>query len=113
MEDRFCAIPNYDGYGSTALCVLNVSLTLYIVNVGDSTCFHVSKDLSTTKLNNEHKPDRSDERMRIEQKGFVITVKNTARINGELSVSRAFGDPKYIDHGLTAVPEISKMQISE
>lgn len=39
--------------------------------------------------------------------------RNQARINGELAVSRAFGDPKYIEHGLTAIPEITKLHLDE
>lgn len=30
-----------------------------------------------------------------------------------MAVSRSFGDPKYIEHGLTAIPEITKLQLNE
>lgn len=67
--------------------VLNGRLT--VANLGDSiaTLIHENGDL--TKMNTIHEPTRPDEKSRIEAaNGFVI--KN--RVNGELSVSRAFGD---------------------
>ncbi|KAM3145749.1 hypothetical protein pb186bvf_002044 [Paramecium bursaria] len=178
MEDRFCAIPNYDGQmkqffyavydghggthvakllqqrlhqairqhqqfkqdlevailetfhqvnsnilefqnqkqkdgGSTALLAINCDKQLYCINLGDSTCVHIARD-NVEKLNREHKPSIPDEAERIRQNlGHVIYLKNTARINGELSVSRSFGDPKYVPFGLTAVPEITKTTIDE
>lgn len=33
-------------------------------------------------------------------------------MNGELGVSRSFGDIKYVKNGVCAVPEITKMKIN-
>lgn len=52
--------------GSTALCVLNEGRTLYVMNVGDSTCVLVKEDFTLTKLNSEHKLNREDEFKRVE-----------------------------------------------
>ena len=45
-------------------------------------------------MNSEHKPNRPDERMRIENANGDVFHN---RINGELSVSRAFGDYEMKD----------------
>ena len=55
----------HKGGGSTALCALNVQNTLYIINLGDSTCYSINKEFKLTKLNSEHIPSRSDEAERI------------------------------------------------
>lgn len=55
------------GGGSTALCALNVQNTLYIINLGDSTCYSVNREFELRKLNSEHKPSRVDEAERIQQ----------------------------------------------
>ena len=66
---------------------MNGRLTL--ANIGDSIATLSRKDGSWEQLNCEHTPSRQDERVRIEAaKGSVFHN----RINGELSVSRAFGD---------------------
>ena len=36
-----------------------------------------------------------------------------AGMNGELSVSRSFGDKKYIHSGLIADPEITKIELTK
>jgi protein phosphatase 1L len=75
--------------GSTCLMGLVLNGRLTVANLGDSiaTLIHENGDL--TKMNTIHEPTRPDEKSRIEAaNGFVI--KN--RVNGELSVSRAFGD---------------------
>lgn len=43
-------------------------------------------------LSEDHKPNRSDERSRIEAAGGVVVWAGTWRVGGVLAVSRAFGD---------------------
>ena len=43
-------------------------------------------------LSTDHKPDRSDERQRIEDAGGFVIWAGTWRVGGVLAVSRAFGD---------------------
>lgn len=60
-----------------------------MANIGDSIATLAHKDGSWVQLNDEHSPNRQDERLRIEAaNGYVLNE----RINNELSVSRAFGD---------------------
>lgn len=66
-------------------------------------------------LTTDHKPDHPVERERIERTGGYIQVQNggVSRVNGDLAVSRAFGDAEFKktggpgpeDHPVTADPE--------
>jgi serine/threonine protein phosphatase PrpC len=90
--------------GATATCALVLGEKLCIVNLGDSRtvlcrserCFFVTAD---------HKPDVPSERARIEALGgYVATPRaagqiNVPRLNGVLSVSRAFGDAQLKPNG--------------
>lgn len=42
-------------------------------------------------LSEDHKPNRTDERQRIESAGGVVVWAGTWRVGGVLAVSRAFG----------------------
>lgn len=64
---------------------------LTIANLGDSVATLVRKDSSWTKLNEEHMPSRPDEQLRIQNNNGIIF---NNRVEGQLSVSRAFGDLK-------------------
>jgi len=67
---------------------------LTIANIGDSVATLVRKDSSWTKLNEEHTPSRTDEQLRIQNSNGIIF---NNRVEGQLSVSRAFGDLKLKD----------------
>ena len=54
----------------------------------------VRRDSSWKKLNEEHTPNRPDERMRIESCNGTVFYN---RISGELGVSRAFGNIEMKD----------------
>lgn len=77
-----------------------------------------------TDLSSDHKPDRSDEKARIERTGFGCVERardgffgfagpyrvwrsDTSPRSGGLAVSRAFGDTKLARAGVTSTPEIS------
>jgi len=96
---------------------------LRVANVGDSRVLLGRRDGSIVKgsgtdggLTIDHKPDEPSERERIYRcGGHVATgqMGGPARVNGELSVSRCFGDAKHKetggpgpeDHPVTADPE--------
>jgi len=70
-------------------------------------------------LTTDHKPDNADERARIERTGGTVeNVMGVARVNGDLAVSRAFGDaqhkeiggPGQEDHPVSAAPEFTTMR---
>lgn len=80
--------------GTTCLLGLILSGKLTIANLGDSVATLVRKDSSWKKLNEEHTPDRPDERMRIENSNGTVFCN---RIRGDLGVSRAFGNIEMKD----------------
>lgn len=49
----------------------------------------------------------------IDSKQIYFYISSIPRINGELAVTRAFGDKKHRPSGLIAVPEIKQYQIKE
>ncbi|KAJ1531983.1 hypothetical protein ONE63_000619 [Megalurothrips usitatus] len=106
-----CEQENING-GCTALCVLHrpVDRQLYTAWVGDSQAIVVSQN-KILQLVNPHKPDRVDERKRIEQAGGVVLFYGTWRVNGQLAVSRAIGDVKHKPF-VSGVPDISSVSLT-
>ncbi|KAJ4917307.1 putative protein phosphatase 2C 11 [Raphanus sativus] len=96
--------------GSTASTAFLVGDKLIVANVGDSRVV-ASINASAVPLSNDHKPDRSDERQRIEDAGGFIIWAGTWRVGGILAVSRAFGD-KQLKPYVIAEPEIQEEDIS-
>lgn len=92
--------------GSTASTAVLLGDRLLVANVGDSRVV-ASRDGSAIPLSIDHKPDRSDERERIEQAGGFIIWAGTWRVGGILAVSRAFGD-KLLKPYVVADPEIKE-----
>ncbi|KAM3349976.1 hypothetical protein ACQJBY_022665 [Aegilops geniculata] len=90
--------------GSTASTAIFVDNHLYVANVGDSRAV-ISKAGKAIALSDDHKPDRSDERERIENAGGVVTFSGTWRVGGVLAMSRAFGD-RLLKQFVVAEPEI-------
>ncbi|CAA3019054.1 probable phosphatase 2C 11 [Olea europaea subsp. europaea] len=95
--------------GSTASTAVVVGNKLLVANVGDSRVV-ASIAGSAIPLSIDHKPDRSDERERIEQAGGFILWAGTWRVGGILAVSRAFGD-KFLKPYVVAEPEIKEEEI--
>jgi serine/threonine protein phosphatase PrpC len=57
-------------------------------------------------------PDRQDEFDRIQKAGGqVLKVKNTYRVDGVLSVTRAIGDKDFKSSGVISEPEIKSLKI--
>ncbi|KAL9243678.1 hypothetical protein vseg_017536 [Gypsophila vaccaria] len=96
--------------GSTASTALLVGDRLLVANVGDSRVV-AGRDGSAIPLSVDHKPDRSDERQRIENAGGFVIWAGTWRVGGVLAVSRAFGD-KLLKQYVTAEPEIQEQEIN-
>ena len=98
-----------DTSGCTAVvCIVNEK---YIIcsNAGDSRSVMGIKD-GFKEMSHDHKPMNIEERKRIEDAGGVVT---SGRVDGNLAVSRAFGDFEFKDTRLaadktkvTAKPEI-------
>jgi protein phosphatase 1L len=95
--------------GSTALIAILDKDTrkIYIANSGDCRAV-LSRNNNPFILSFDHKPTRSDEKQRIEEKGGYVEFDGVPRING-LAISRSFGDLdlKKITPGcIIAEPEI-------
>ncbi|KAM3349974.1 hypothetical protein ACQJBY_022665 [Aegilops geniculata] len=97
--------------GSTASTAIFVDNHLYVANVGDSRAV-ISKAGKAIALSDDHKPDRSDERERIENAGGVVTFSGTWRVGGVLAMSRAFGD-RLLKQFVVAEPEIQEQEIDD
>ncbi|CAE7600249.1 unnamed protein product [Symbiodinium pilosum] len=96
---------------------------LRVGNIGDSRVLLGKADGSMVEgpgtdggLTTDHKPDNKVEEERIRRTGgHVQTVMGVARVNGDLAVSRAFGDaqhkqtggPAQEDHPVSAEPEFT------
>ncbi|CAN1801716.1 Probable protein phosphatase 2C 11 [Linum perenne] len=90
--------------GSTASTAMLLGDRLLVANVGDSRVV-ASRAGSAIPLSMDHKPDRTDERQRIEKAGGFVLWAGTWRVGGVLAVSRAFGD-KLLKAYVVAEPEI-------
>ncbi|XP_057997817.1 putative proline-rich receptor-like protein kinase PERK11 isoform X3 [Hevea brasiliensis] len=95
--------------GSTASTAILIGDRLLVANVGDSravTC----RGGNAIAASRDHKPDRSDERQRIEDAGGFVTWAGTWKVGGVLAVSRAFGD-RLLKQYVVADPEIQDEKI--
>lgn len=79
--------------GATACAVLIRGSKLFVAWLGDSQCF-LSRDNEAVSLMLAHKPEREDEKKRIEDSEGVVVWYGAWRVNGVLSVARAIGDAK-------------------
>ncbi|KAK6937572.1 Protein kinase domain [Dillenia turbinata] len=60
------------------------------------------------ELTRDHRPDREDERYRVETAGgYVKDWSGVARVNGQLAVSRAIGDISFKSYGVISAPEVT------
>ncbi|XP_046745023.1 mucin-5AC-like [Diprion similis] len=90
--------------GTTAVCALLAKRKLYIAWVGDSQAV-LAKRGQITQLVNPHKPDRDDERERVNDMGGAVIHWGIWRVNGQLAVSRAIGDVQYKPY-VTGDPDV-------
>lgn len=99
--------------GSTAIIVVIKDNKLYVANVGDSRAL-LSRAGKVIPLSVDHKPNREDEKQRIEQAGGNVNdVEGIARVNGNLAISRSIGDHALRDAGIIATPEITVTTLTD
>jgi len=99
-------------------------INLRIGNIGDSRVLLGRADGTMVEgsgtdggLTTDHKPDNADERARIQRTGGTVEfVQGVPRVNGDLAVSRAFGDehhkrsgPSAEEQPVSAVPEFTSL----
>ncbi|KAI4384807.1 hypothetical protein MLD38_002910 [Melastoma candidum] len=97
--------------GSTASTAVLVGNHMYVANVGDSRSV-ISKAGKAIALSEDHKPNRIDERKRIESAGGIVMWAGTWRVGGVLAMSRAFGN-SMLKQFVVAEPEIQEVEIGE
>ncbi|KAL6526988.1 hypothetical protein OROGR_016078 [Orobanche gracilis] len=97
--------------GSTASTAVLVGNHLYVANVGDSRTI-ISMAGKAIPLSDDHKPNRSDERKRIESAGGVVMWAGTWRVGGVLAMSRAFGN-RMLKQFVVAEPEIQDLEVGQ
>ncbi|GBP96094.1 hypothetical protein EVAR_24078_1 [Eumeta japonica] len=76
--------------GSTAVVVVIRGRMLHAAWAGDSQAL-LAKRMRLMQLVHPHKPNRQDERNRIEASGGTVMYWGIWRVNGQLAVSRAIG----------------------
>lgn len=102
--------PDLGRGGSTAVTAILVNgRNLWVANVGDSRAV-LSKRGQAIQLSVDHEPNT--ERGSIENKGgFVSNMPgDVARVNGQLAVSRAFGDKNLKSH-LRSDPDVTRADV--
>ncbi|XP_060059829.1 protein phosphatase 1E [Erinaceus europaeus] len=80
--------------GTTGVVTFIRGNMLHVAWVGDSQVMLVRKG-QAVELMKPHKPDREDEKQRIEALGGCVVWFGAWRVNGSLSVSRAIGDAEH------------------
>ena len=81
----------HDLAGTTAIAILIKSGKMYCANVGDSRAV-ISYAGHAVPISRDHKPNDADEQRRILAGGGWVEFN---RVNGNLALSRAFGDFNY------------------
>lgn len=98
--------PQLSLVGSTAVVSLLTPEYIIVANCGDSRAV-LCYDGKAVPLSVDHKPEREDERSRIEGcGGQVVFGANGARVEGILAMSRAIGD-RFLKQVVTWEPEYS------
>lgn len=103
--------------GSTAIVVVIRNDMLYCANIGDSRAIAFANN-QVIPLSTDHKPMLPIERKRILDAGCFI---NLDRVNGDLALSRAFGDFSYkrnrkksvSEQAVISLPEVVKKKVTE
>ncbi|XP_073131746.1 probable protein phosphatase 2C 8 [Henckelia pumila] len=91
VDQEFAAEENAAEMGSTALVVLVGKEEVVVANCGDSRAV-LCRSGAAVPLSKDHKPDRPDEKQRIEAAGGNILNWNGWRVQGVLATSRSLGD---------------------
>ncbi|MFH4974660.1 hypothetical protein AB6A40_001369 [Gnathostoma spinigerum] len=116
IDDAICRLPSEltSFTGSTLISViLERNRYLTVVNVGDSRAVACDASGEAVALSADHKPTDEKERRRVERAGGFIQFNGVERVQGILSVTRAFGDTHLKRSCLiTAHPDIVRVDLS-
>ncbi|KAL7690763.1 putative PPM-type phosphatase domain, protein phosphatase 2C family [Plasmopara halstedii] len=112
--------------GSTLLIALVRDGFLHVGNVGDSRAVVVTRFGDAIAMSDDQKPNRKDERRRLEARGAFVTGKpdfmyriwplkkiiDVPRVNGQLAMSRSIGDVTLKPY-ISCDPEIQSRKLSK
>ncbi|ELU09747.1 hypothetical protein CAPTEDRAFT_44132, partial [Capitella teleta] len=96
--------------GSTGVCAVLSENHLHIGWLGDSQALLVKGGTPITIME-PHKPERPDEKKRIEDLGGCVVWFGAWRVNGTLSVSRAIGDAEYKPY-VSGEPDLCSIELT-
>ncbi|KAL3844483.1 hypothetical protein ACJIZ3_001886 [Penstemon smallii] len=94
--------------GSTAVVVLVGKEEVVVANCGDSRAV-LCRGGAALPLSTDHKPDRPDEKERVEAAGGNILNWNGWRVQGVLATSRSLGD-HYLKPFVICEPEVTVLR---
>ncbi|XVE52619.1 hypothetical protein DITRI_Ditri02bG0136300 [Diplodiscus trichospermus] len=97
--------PQCDAVGSTAVVAIVTSDKIIVANCGDSRAV-LCRNGVAFPLSEDHKPDRPDELLRIEEAGGRVIYWDGPRVVGVLAMSRAIGD-NYLKPFVIPDPEVT------
>ncbi|CAF1935424.1 unnamed protein product [Brassica oleracea var. botrytis] len=97
--------PQCDAVGSTAVVSVVTPEKIVVSNCGDSRAV-LCRNGVAIPLSSDHKPDRPDELIRIQQAGGRVIYWDGARVLGVLAMSRAIGD-NYLKPYVIPDPEVA------
>ncbi|OIT39395.1 PREDICTED: probable protein phosphatase 2C 51 [Nicotiana attenuata] len=97
--------------GSTAVVVVVGKEEVVVANCGDCRAVLCNRGVAIP-LSNDHKPDRPDEKKRVEAAGGKILYWNGSRVQGVLSTSRSIGD-HYLKPFVIPEPEVTVYKRNE
>ncbi|XP_041027417.1 probable protein phosphatase 2C 28 [Juglans microcarpa x Juglans regia] len=98
--------------GSTAVTEILIDReTLIVANVGDSRAI-LCRNGVVKQITRDHEPTK--EKQLVESRGGFVSEKpgNVARVDGQLSMTRAFGDGKLKEH-ITSEPDVKVEKIDK
>eukprot|EP01063_Lacrimia_lanifica_P026187 TRINITY_DN3487_c0_g2_i1.p1 TRINITY_DN3487_c0_g2~~TRINITY_DN3487_c0_g2_i1.p1 ORF type:complete len:444 (+),score=137.73 TRINITY_DN3487_c0_g2_i1:174-1334(+) len=116
IDEDFISNGLADGSAATFLMARPSGTGRYLLqvgNVGDSRVI-VCKGGAAYPMTTDHKPSIEQERERIEAAGGIVM---NNRVNGNLAMSRAFGDSAYkqgpnpAEYLVTAMPDITHIEV--
>lgn len=104
---------NYYQVGATA-CIIYITKekgqrVLYSANVGDTRSVLISKN-DVKRLSYDHRADDKNEYKRIVSDGGIVFG---GRVYGSLMLARSFGDWQLKSYGVSCVPHITRINITD
>ncbi|KAA8539491.1 hypothetical protein F0562_026183 [Nyssa sinensis] len=98
--------PQCDAVGSTAVVAVVTPDKIIVSNCGDSRAI-LCRNGVPIPLSSDHKPDRPDELLRIQDAGGRVIYWDGPRVLGVLAMSRAIGD-SYLKPYVISEPEVTE-----